>query len=138
MKRREFLLTISAVGLTAPSRLWAQTGEADVVRQLEALGYKDIRISRTFLGRVRITAKGPLGEREIILNPSNGAVLRDYIDREDDDDDDDDDDGGKGRGRGRGGDDDDDDDKDDDDKDKDDGKDNSGSGGGSDDDDDDD
>jgi hypothetical protein len=127
MKRREFLLTMSAVGLTAPSRLWAQTGEADVVRQLEALGYNDIRISRTFLGRVRITAKGPLGEREIILNPSNGAVLRDYIDREDDDDDD----GGKGRGRGRGGDDDDDDDKDDD-------TDNSGSGGGSDDDDDDD
>ena len=109
MKRREFLLTMSAVGLTAPSRLRAQTGEADVVRQLEALGDDDIRICRTFLGRIRITAKSPLGEREIILNPSNGTILRDYIDREDDDDDDKDDDTDNS-GSGGGSDDDDDDD----------------------------
>lgn len=34
---------------------------------------------RTWLGRVRISANGDLGQREIILNPRTGEVLRDII-----------------------------------------------------------
>lgn len=135
----------------------AQTAQQQVVRQLRAQGYRNIRVQRTWLGRVRIVADSRLGRREIVLNPSTGAILRDYLDRGSDgrsgsgggssgsgssgrdgsggsdDDDDDDDDNSSGHG---GGDDDDHDDN------SGQGSDNSGSGsgnsgGGGDDDDDD-
>ncbi len=132
------------------------------VRELREDGYDSIRISRTFLGRLRFTGSQPGRRREIIVNPSNGAVLRDFVrliedelegggagskppypgggsyeDEDDDDYDDDEDD--------RDDEDDDDDDRDDNDDDEDeddDDSDNSGSGSsncgsGSDDDDDD-
>lgn len=128
MNRRRMMLSMLAASWALPSRVWAQSDTDQIVSRLQNLGYTDIRIVRTFLGRIRIIARGPLGEREIVLNPSNGVILRDYTEREDDD-------GGKGRGRG--GDDDRDDDDEDDDDDDDDDQDNSGSGSGSDDDDDD-
>lgn len=120
MKRRDFILAATALVAMFPTASSAQTAEEDIVQMLRQAGYTDIRVSRTFLGRLRITAKGPKGKREIILNPSNGTILRDYTDRRRDDDED------REKPRGRDRDDDDDDDKEDDDKDDD--KDNSGSG----------
>lgn len=53
------------------------------IKQLRLDGYEDIEVSRTWLGRVRIVAeKGEL-EREVILHPSTGEVLRDYSRHED-------------------------------------------------------
>lgn len=75
----------------------AQTAEDRIVRQLRAQGFEEIEVSRTLLGRVRIVAVEDDTLREIVLNPSTGAILRDYWTEIDDDDDDD----GKGRGRGR-------------------------------------
>ena len=49
------------------------------VRELREDGYDNIRISRTFLGRLRFTGSQPGRRREIVVNPSNGAILRDYV-----------------------------------------------------------
>lgn len=130
MKRRQLLAGLVA-GILVPRSVLAQTAEDQVVNQLRRQGYREITLQRTLLGRTRIVATGSAGRREIILNPSTGAILRDYIDRSDRDRDRDD---GTDRGRDRADDDDDDDDRDDDDRDDDRG----GRGGGRDDDDDDD
>ncbi len=146
---KRFLILLFLI-LAAPTDALAQgmTVRDYYVRELREDGYQSVRVSRTFLGRYRFLGSKPGYRREIIVNPKNGAILRDYIqftgagsssggnsgdpvypgggDDDDDYDDDDYDD-----------DDYDDDDYDDDDDDKDD-HDNSGSGSsGSDDDDDD-
>jgi len=48
------------------------------VRQLEREGYSEIEVTRTWLGRIRISAEKGDIEREIILNRETGEVLRDY------------------------------------------------------------
>lgn len=53
-------------------------------KQLIIEGYEDIEIRRTILGRIRIIATKDDAEREIILNPRTGEVLRDYFWRDDD------------------------------------------------------
>lgn len=66
-------------GLTSFStEVSAQVTHEDVVSQLTHQGYSQIEISRTWLGRVRITAQGNNLDREIILNPSTGTILRDH------------------------------------------------------------
>lgn len=56
-------------------------GPADaVVAQLREQGYVAFEVSRTLLGRIRVvalTAEG--GQREIILSPATGEILRDYV-----------------------------------------------------------
>ncbi|SHG92228.1 hypothetical protein [Marivita hallyeonensis] len=154
MNRRQILTGVLAATLL-PSTAFAQTAQDQVIDQLQRQGYNRFTLGRTLLGRTRIVATGPSGRREIILNPSTGAILRDYVDRsargDDDDSDDredreddrDDDEENSGRGSGGDRDDDDDDDRDNSgrggggDRDDDD-RDNSGSGGGGRDDDDDD
>lgn len=81
-------------------------------QQLERQGFNILEINRTLLGRVRVLAERGGSRRELVIDPRNGAILRDYISGDDDDDDlpdigdpDDDDDDGR---------DDDDDDGDDD------------------------
>ena len=132
MQRRNFCLGLAsslALGLALPAQ--ANSLSERVERRLKRDGWDDIDITRTLLGRTRVTARKGETRREIIMNSRTGEVLRDVLihDRDgigsvfDDDDDDDDDNGGKGRGRGRGGDDgsDDNDDGDSDDGDSDDG-----------------
>lgn len=114
MKRREFLSGL-AVGLVLASPAAAQDYVDSIVRQLKQQGYRSIVQERTLLGRVRIVANRKDGEREIIVNPRTGEILRDLWipvdgakgkvtiiddhsggDHDDDDDDDDDDDSGHG------------------------------------------
>ena len=49
-----------------------------ILRELARQGYSEVRISRTWLGRTRFVATAPGRQREIILNPSSGAIMRDY------------------------------------------------------------
>ncbi|WP_143093120.1 hypothetical protein [Celeribacter neptunius] len=51
----------------------------EMIARLQAQGYSEITTSRTWLGRVRIVAQRQRAMREIILDPRNGAILRDYI-----------------------------------------------------------
>jgi hypothetical protein len=134
MNRRILLAALMASLATAGSAV--ADGFADtIVRQLRAQGYSDVSVSDTWLGRTRIFAQSGNSEREIVLNPRTGEILRDiYIG-----DDagiriyDDDDSSGRGRGRSGGDDDDDDDDNDGDNSGHGGDGDNSGSGGGDDD-----
>ena len=56
----------------------AETMRDSLVAELRDEGFSDIKITRTLLGRIRIVATGPNGAREIVFNPSNNAILRDY------------------------------------------------------------
>jgi hypothetical protein len=59
----------------------AQQGpERAVIDQLARQGYVEFEVSRTLLGRIRIVALGPNGERrEIVFNPATGEILRDLM-----------------------------------------------------------
>lgn len=77
-----------------------------IVQALRREGYTRIEISRTWLGRTRILASGGSGQREIVVQPATGEVLRDIESESESEDDDSGQGRGRGRGRGRGGDDD--------------------------------
>jgi hypothetical protein len=67
-------LVAGAMGTTP---VLADVYESNVVQQLEAEGFRSISTERTWLGRMRIVAESGDGQREIIINPNNGEVLRD-------------------------------------------------------------
>lgn len=76
MKRRHFVGLILAASL-AGSAAFAVGVADEIVRQLQADGYTDIVLEKTWLGRIRIRAISASGTREIIVNPSTGEILRD-------------------------------------------------------------
>lgn len=55
----------------------AATFADEVVSQLASHGYSNINVESTWLGRMRITGSRSDGQREIILNPRTGEILRD-------------------------------------------------------------
>ena len=136
MNRRLFSAILLA-GLAVPALAFAGPLEDRIVAQLRSQGFDSISVSRTLLGRTRFVATNDEVNREIILNPRTGEILRDLIqgprggaenapqiinqggqsegdDRHDDEDDDDnDDDDGRGDDDKNNDDDDDDDDGDD-------------------------
>jgi len=102
-----FALVILLVFAAVPAAAQNDYVRDRIVQNLREDGYSEIRISRTFLGRMRFVATSDEAEREIVVNPVNGVILRDYIrflrrydddessgrvEENDDDDDDDDDD----------------------------------------------
>lgn len=48
-------------------------------RLLEAEGFAVVEKKRTLLGRIRIVAEGPQGQREIVLHAGDGRVMRDLF-----------------------------------------------------------
>jgi hypothetical protein len=79
MKRRVFLTGITAITATAfaGASAFAATFAEDVVGQLAKQGFSNIEVGSTWLGRLRITGLRGDGQREIILNPRTGEILRD-------------------------------------------------------------
>ena len=73
---RCLILALLLAALALPAA--AETPTDTVVKHLQAQGFEDIEIKRTWLGRVRIRAENDSLEREIILNPATGEILRDY------------------------------------------------------------
>ena len=57
----------------------AQDYEQAILAQLRQDGYEQITVTTTLLGRIRIVADGAMGQREIVLNPRTGEVLRDVL-----------------------------------------------------------
>ncbi|MEZ5754960.1 MAG: hypothetical protein R3D90_09415 [Paracoccaceae bacterium] len=57
----------------------AESVSDNIVAQLETQGYKSVSTERTWLGRTRIIAEGAAGQREIVVNPNNGEILRDMF-----------------------------------------------------------
>jgi hypothetical protein len=76
MKRILVPLVIAAALAGPPAH--AATAEA-IVSELRAQGYSQIEVRRTLLGRTRIVATSPGYDREIVLNPSTGVILRDLM-----------------------------------------------------------
>lgn len=78
--RRIALVAAAGLWMAAPGVVLAQAVTEDqVIAALEEQGFTVIESGTTFLGRIRITAEGPEGTREVVLNPRNGKVLRDII-----------------------------------------------------------
>ena len=68
---------------TTPSfEVAAADGYLLVASELEQSGYRIVSITRTMLGRIRITARSGRHEREVIVSRSTGEVLRDMITKE--------------------------------------------------------
>lgn len=74
-----------AVVVTLCSATTAWSGQSDVVAQvlgaLRSQGYREIWFERTLLNRVRITAERRGYDREIVVDPGTGEILRDYSER---------------------------------------------------------
>ncbi len=130
---RKLILVLVLMATVAPLDAKANDVIRDrIVSELQQDGYAEIRVFRTFLGRLRFVAQNGTTRREIVVNPATGVILRDYLrvvsttdgsssnsgsssgsgssgGSTDDDDDDDDDDnsgsggGGSGSGSGSGG-----------------------------------
>ncbi len=70
------VLMLATLSLGLPAH--AETVEESVVRQLRAQGFTEFEVERTLLGRLKIEAKNATLEREIVINPTTGEILRDY------------------------------------------------------------
>lgn len=66
----------AAVILAGPAL--AESFQDKIIAQLGQQGFSRVVISKTLLGRVRITATSLTHRREIIFNPRTGEILRDY------------------------------------------------------------
>ncbi|TNF14620.1 MAG: hypothetical protein EP320_06640 [Rhodobacteraceae bacterium] len=77
MKRRSFVVGGLVALVAGTGQAVAETATEAVVRQLRAYGYREIEVERSFLGRIRITAERKDIEREIVLDPRTGEILRD-------------------------------------------------------------
>lgn len=75
---RKILLSCAMVlalsGVQAAADPMAET----VSRQLRDQGYSRIETSYTWLGRLRVQAVQGDMQREIVINPNTGEILRDY------------------------------------------------------------
>lgn len=74
----------AALFASAPGAVLGQQMSA-VVTFIEAQGYNIVQIERTWLGRIRIEAVRGNLEREMIIDPNTGEILRDYIEEAGDD-----------------------------------------------------
>ena len=78
--------------------VWAGNGYAQsfnqdaLIASLQAQGFEVKKISRSYFGRTIIEAESKKFEREIVIDPNSGAILRDYWERNDEEHGDDDDD----------------------------------------------
>ena len=77
MMKRILIPLVVAAGLLGPPA-HAATTEEGIVAELREQGFSRIEIRRTLLGRTRIIATSPTYEREIVLNPASGVILRDF------------------------------------------------------------
>lgn len=77
------LAVFAALASPAAAETAGQRVQDAIVAQLGSQGFTRVRISNTFLGRVRIYATGNGISREIIFNPRTGEILRDYWDDDD-------------------------------------------------------
>ena len=81
-------LCVSTALVAAPIPALAQTATPleRFKQMLQSQGFSEMKVNRTWLGRVRIVARSKDARRELVFNPYSGEVLRDYIESEDDGD----------------------------------------------------
>lgn len=74
---KKFLLSMALIAVAAP--VFGEELDDALTRQLKAQGYVRIETSYTLLGRLRIDAQKGNARREIVVNPTTGEILRDYV-----------------------------------------------------------
>lgn len=75
MIRRCTLALVCVAALGSPA---LAAGPVDrILEDLSRLGYGQVTVERTLLGRTRIIASNKDAEREIIMDPRTGEILRD-------------------------------------------------------------
>jgi hypothetical protein len=74
---RRALIVILALALTGTGQARADEPVDRILRDLKRLGYQTVSVERTLLRRTRILAQSPEAQREIIVNPNTGEILRD-------------------------------------------------------------
>ena len=77
MRHRVLWAAALCIGFATPAL--ANPHVDRVIAMLQAEGYTQFEIERTWLGRIRIEAENGSQEREIVLNRSTGEILRDYV-----------------------------------------------------------
>ncbi len=75
MNRRHLLVFGLAAVVAGPC--FASGFQDEIVATLRAQGYDQITVEVTLLGRVKITAFKMSNQREIVINPRTGEILRD-------------------------------------------------------------
>jgi hypothetical protein len=75
---RSSLKLAAALSVALAGPALAQDYVGGITGQLRDLGFEQIEVRQTLLGRARIIARSADGQREIILNPNNGEILRDF------------------------------------------------------------
>ena len=81
MTRRGFLFSASSFAALVVSGGAAHASVEDkIAARLKREGYRITKRKRTWLGRVRILAVRNREQREVVLDPATGEVLRDYSD----------------------------------------------------------
>ena len=81
--RSPFSRLLTAAPLALGASLCVAAGalaetQDEIVAQMQKQGFKSIEVSTTWLRRVRIVGEGQPGAREVVLDPRNGEVLRDF------------------------------------------------------------
>ncbi len=76
---RQLILSTALLCCLGTGPTQAADFEDAIVAQLSEQGFTGMSVHRTFLGRVIINAKSNTGEREIVINPNTGEILRDYF-----------------------------------------------------------
>jgi hypothetical protein len=72
-------ITLAAALAIAGTAGMAQGFEESILTQLRQQGFTEFVVSRTLLGRLHILAFSADYRRELVLNPNNGEILRDYL-----------------------------------------------------------
>lgn len=84
LSRRGLLIGLAGgLVLAGPAIAQADPVTQAVIRQLEARGFVIAEVRRTLLGRMRIVSVRGEVTRELVIDPRNGAILRDYTVRAD-------------------------------------------------------
>ena len=78
LMQRSSIYLAAALGLALAGSVQAQDLVGGITDQLRGLGFEQIDVKQTLLGRTRIVARSAEGQREIILNPNTGEILRDF------------------------------------------------------------
>ena len=69
---------VLALALLVAQPVAAQTREAQLLAQLEAQGFVLVEKRISWLGRIILDLENETHEREVIFNPVNGSVMRDF------------------------------------------------------------
>ena len=72
------VLTFLGIMALAPMAASAQSFQDNILTQLTEQGFNNFTVSKTLLGRVRVTSQSATLKRELVFNPVTGEILRDY------------------------------------------------------------